>query len=438
MLISKPSFCMRNLGGLGLGIALSLALLPSAQAAEKAGQQYVLEKSVQVSRHGVRPPTDLEKMKKATNREWPRWTVAPGDLTGHGYIASSLMADYQARYYRDAGLLPEGCPTEGSVFAISSPKQRTRATVAAMMDGMFPGCGEQAVSVPGLQDALFQTDKMGFAKLDPAIAEKQIMAALGGDLKKAKARFQSDLDRLKEVACIEGQACPFHEAEWTLQQKDSRFKIMGLSSASSIGESIRLQYSEGLPLSQVAFGHASTAEEVAELGRFHQAKYDFINDTPYISMRGGSQLMNQINLALLEGTELEKNDPLGNPPKAPLFVIVAHDTNISYLRTMLGFTWELGEYRKGNIPPTGTLSWERFRDSKTGERFIRTSFTAQSMDQIRSLIPLDANNPPLQAEFDLGDCKKTDVGTLCPLDSFAQKMESIIDKTALIGYSYPQ
>ena len=438
MLTSKQPRCLRTASRLGLGVALGMLMLPVAQAADAPASRYVLEKSVQVSRHGVRPPTDMEKMKKATNREWPLWTVAPGELTGHGYIASSLMADYQARYYRDAGLLPEGCPQADSVYAISSPKQRTRATVAAMMDGMFPGCGEQAVSVPGLQDALFQTDKMGFAKLDPAIAKAEILAALGGDLKKAKAQLQPELDQLKKAACVEGKSCPFYEADWELKHKDGRFKIKGLSNASSIGESFRLQYSEGLPLSQVAFGHARTAKEVAALSRFHQAKYDFINDTPHIAKRGGSQLMNQINLALLQGTDLEKNDALGNPPKAPLFVIVAHDTNISYLRTMLGFTWELGEYRKGNIPPTGTLTWERFRDSKTGERFVRTSFTAQSMDQIRSLTPLNASNPPLQAEFDLGDCKKTEVGTLCPLNSFAQKMDSIIDKTALTRYSYPQ
>jgi 4-phytase/acid phosphatase len=400
--------------------------------------RYVLEKSVQLSRHGVRPPTNIAKMKKATNREWDRWTVAQGELTGHGYIASSLLADYQANYYRNIGLLPKGCPKANTIYAISSPRQRTRATAAAILDGMFPGCGEQAVSVLGQQDALFQTAKMGFAPLDLVTAEAEIMSAIGGNLKQAKALLKPELDRLKKAACIEGNICPFYEVEWKLNYKNGGFKITGLSDASSIGESFRLQYSEGLPLSKVAFGHGRTAKEVSALGSLHQAKYDFINDTPHIAKRGGSQLMNQINLALLQGTNLEKNDLLGNPPNVPLFIIVAHDTNLSYLRTMLGFTWQLGEYRKGNIPPTGTLTWQRFLDRKTGKRFIRTFFTAQSMDQIRSLTPLNADNLPLQTEFDLGGCEKTKVGTLCPLKSFAHKMEKIIDRTALKKYTYPQ
>lgn len=426
------------LGAATLGI-LSVSMMVHAESTSTSdNSRYLLEKSVQISRHGVRPPTDMEKMKNATNREWARWTVAQGELTGHGYIASSLLADYQADYYRSLGLLPEGCPAAGKIYAISSPRQRTRATVAAILDGMFPGCGEQAVSVPGQQDALFQTDKMGIAPIDTEIAKAEILAALGGDLKQAKALLQPDLDKLKEAACVKGKSCPFYETDWELKYQKGRFRIEGLADAASIGESFRLQYSEGLPLSEVAFGQARTAKEIAALGRLHQAKYDYINDTPHIAKRGGSQLMNQINLALLQGTKLEKNDPLGNPPEASLFIIVAHDTNISYLRTMLGFTWELGEYRKGNIPPTGTLTWQRFLDRKTGKRFIRTFFTAQSMDQIRSLTPLNANNPPLQAEFDLGDCEKTEVGTLCPLSRFANKMDSIIDRTALINYSYPQ
>ena len=438
MLTSKQPRCLRTASRLGLGVALGMLMLPVAQAADAPASRYVLEKSVQVSRHGVRPPTDMEKMKKATNREWPLWTVAPGELTGHGYIASSLMADYQARYYRDAGLLPEGCPQADSVYAISSPKQRTRATVAAMMDGMFPGCGEQAVSVPGLQDALFQTDKMGFAKLDPAIAKAEILAALGGDLKKAKAQLQPELDQLKKAACVEGKSCPFYEADWELKHKDGRFKIKGLSNASSIGESFRLQYSEGLPLSQVAFGHARTAKEVAALSRFHQAKYDFINDTPYISTRGGSQLMNQIALAVRQGTELERKDPLGNPPSTSLLLLVAHDTNISYLRTMLGFTWKLGDYPQGNIPPGGTLAFERYVESKTGKRFVRVVFEGQSMDQIRSLTRLEGGEKPLIAEFKAADdCRQTSVGLLCPLDAVATKLDSIVDRTALKAYQYP-
>ena len=419
-----------------LTAALSISVPLIAHAQDNG--HYVLEKAVQVSRHGVRPQTDTQKLVDATRRQWPTWLVRDGELTGHGYLAASLMGAWQAGHYRQAGLLPAGCPDNTTVYTLSSPKQRTRATAAALLDGMFPGCGQKALASAEKLDPLFQTDKMDFARIDPVIAKGEILKAVGGDLQAAKARLQPDLDLLKAAACVEGKPCPFYEAEWVLKQNDEgRLKIKGLDKASSLGETFRLQYSEGKPLSEVAFGHAADARQVMALTRLHRAKYDFVNDTPHIAKRGGSQLMNQLLLALEQGTALEKSDPLGNPPKAPLLVIVAHDTNLSHLRTLLGFHWALGEYQPGNIPPTGTLAFERYRDANSGERFIRTTFLTQSPDQIRNLTPLTGNNAPLQVDFEQPGCKKTAVGTLCPLESFASNLSKAIDRTAMTTARYP-
>lgn len=413
----------------------ALTLCTGLQAAEAS--RYVLEKAVQVSRHGVRSPTDTDKLVKATGRAWAPWLVRDGELTGHGYLAASYMGAWQAAYYRDAGLLANSCPQPGSLVVVASPKQRTRATAAALLDGMFPGCGEKVLARTE-PDPLFQTDEMPFAKLDPAIAKKQILQALGGNLQTAQERLRPDLERLRDAVCEANKACPFFDTPWVLKEGEGgRFKIKGLDKASSMAETIRLQYSEGMPLADVGFGHARDAAQVSSLGRLHRAKYDFINDTPYIASRGGSQLMNQIVLALEQGTPLEKRDPLGNPPPARLLMLVAHDTNISHLRTMLGFTWQLGEYQPGNIPPTGTLAFERYRDIQTGERFIRTRFITQGMDQIRALQRLDVTHPPLQADFDQPGCQHTPVGTLCPMAQFVERTGLAIDRTALTAYRYP-
>ncbi len=104
---------------------------------------------------------------------------------------------------------------------------------------------------------------------------------------------------------------------------------------------------------------------------------------------------------------------------------------------MLGFHWALGEYQPGNIPPTGTLAFERYRDANSGERFIRTTFLTQSPDQIRNLTPLTGNNVPLQVDFEQPGCKKTAVGTLCPLESFASTLSKAIDRTAMTTARYP-
>lgn len=187
----------------------------------------------------------------------------------------------------------------------------------------------------------------------------------------------------------------------------------------------------------MAFGHGATVQQVAQLTTLTKAKYDFINDSLYIASRGGSQLMNQISLALKQGTPQAATDALGNPPDVRFTLLVAHDTNISYLRTLLGFRWTLGDYLEGNIPPVGSLQFERYKQLKTGRYFLRVAFEAQSLGQIRQLAPLTAAQPPLHADLASGKgCVSTQAGLLCPMEVALKRLDQHIDRTALTAYSY--
>ena len=147
--------------------------------------------------------------------------------------------------------------------------------------------------------------------------------------------------------------------------------------------------------------------------------------------------MNQISLELKQGTSLASTTAENTPPDVPLMLLVAHDTNISYLRTMLGFGWKLGDYLENNIPPVGTLQFERYKEVKTGDYFLRIAFEAQSMDQIRNLTPLDGTQKPLKGDFESAkDCRKTSVGLLCRLKEAMVKVDQNIDPTALTPYTF--
>ncbi|MCS6036374.1 hypothetical protein LNQ52_05370 [Klebsiella pneumoniae subsp. pneumoniae] len=43
-----------------------------------------------------------------------------------------------------------------------------------------------------------------------------------------------------------------------------------------MGETFRLQYAEGLPLEQVAFGHVKNTDDLTRLNKLHQIKFDLI------------------------------------------------------------------------------------------------------------------------------------------------------------------
>lgn len=421
-------------------LLLAGMLSPPAFAQTASSDGYVLDKVVQVSRHGVRPPTESNEklLTRVTQRQWPTWLVPLGNLTGHGYTGAVEMGRYRGQVLRTAGLIPKGCPDARQLLVHASPLQRTKATAQALLDGMFPGCGFQPTYVAGEQDALFQANEMPFAALDPAKAKAQILKALGGSVEAAQERYKPFEEKLREVACLPAADCPYGKQPWVLEENaKGRFSIKGLSAGANMGEVFRLEYSQGLPLDKVAFGNARTPAEVSSLMVLTKAKYDFLNDIPYIASRGASELMNQISLELKQGTTFASKDPQGTPPDVPLMLLVAHDTNISYLRTMLGFGWKLGDYLENNIPPVGTLQFERYKEVKTGDYFLRIAFEAQSMDQIRNLTRLDGTETPLKGDFaSAKDCRKTSVGLLCPLKEALVKVDQNIDPTALTPYSF--
>lgn len=414
--------------------AATLALMTTFPVMAAPQAPFTLEHVVTLSRHGVRPQTDTEVLNKATGKTWPEWTVQDGHLSGHGYAGIIHQGAYLIARWREAGLpIGAGCPPPEQVFAWSSPLQRTRATAQAFLDGMFPGCGLAAGSTREQRDPLFQSVDMGLSQPDKDIVKQQITARTGSvdDLNK---RYQPAITLLRAAVCADTPtSCEFLNAPWKLVEKEHDVSLKGpLSPGSTIGETIRLQYSEGLPLSQVAFGHARNAREVSALMALHAAKYDLVSDTPERARHGGTLLMSQLAAALTAGASTSA--PENRSLQAPLVMFVGHDTNIAQIQTMLQMNWQLGDYPRNDIPPGGSLAFERYRDTRSGERYVRLTFTAMSLDQWRHLSPLTSDAPPLIGEYHDSHCRQTAVGWLCPLEHIVEKMT----RSQVPGVSSPQ
>ncbi|NKI75052.1 histidine-type phosphatase [Dickeya sp. CFBP 2040] len=414
---------------------LLLSTLPWAGAqAETVPTSWALEKVVEVSRHGVRPPTEgnVRTIQAGTSRNWPTWLTNYGELTGHGYAAAVLKGQYEGRYLRQHALLQQRCPKPGDVFVWASPLQRTRETAMALMDGVFPGCG---VAIHGPEseesDPLFHAETAGVS-IDQERVKADLQKAMQGkNAAQIQAEWQPSIDRLKRAVCLPDKSCPAFSTTWEVKEsKRGTISLHGPKALANIVETIVLAYSNNNPLSQVAFGNVRTAAEVAELMPLLTASYDFTNDLPYVARRGSSVLMNQIALALNPKHQAD------DPPDAKWLLYVAHDTNIARLRAMMGFTWQMGDYPRGNIPPAGSLVFERWRNLRSDQRFIRIYFQAQSLDQIRGLTVLDNENPPLRSEFSMEGCQKTEVGTLCPYDAVMARLNGSVDRTALLRVRY--
>lgn len=412
-----------------------LLLIPHITPVYADTPRWTLEKVVEVSRHGVRPPTpgDRHLIEAGAARPWPRWKTADGELTAHGAAAIAQKGHYTRQRFLATGLFHATCPPDNAVYVRASPLQRTRATARALVDAVFPGC---AIPVHALEktDPLFQYPPGKVSPAEKAQHRQQAMDALGGDLSQAQARLLPAVRALQKAVCPPGHACPAFDHPWRLHVwSNGTVAVSGLDTLAAMAESIRLAWSENEPIANVAFGHARTAQEVSGLLPLLTEKYDFTNDLPGPAQRGASLLLKQISLALQTGV----NAPAHAPPDARWLLFVAHDINIAYLRTLLAFTWQQGDYPRGNVPPGGSLIFERWRDQQQ-HRYLRIYFEAQSPDQIRYLTPLSETAPPLRTELTFPGCQKTSAGTLCPYDISLQRIEKNIDPARITPVSYPQ
>ncbi|WP_426142590.1 histidine-type phosphatase [Pseudomonas sp. DWP3-1-2] len=404
----------------GLSLLLGLCVVLPLQAASLDTTGLRLDKVVLVMRHGIRPATDTAELQGWSAKTWPDFGIRDGQLTAHGRAATVLLGQWQRHTLDELGLFKAGqCPQPEETFVWSSPVARTQATSAALMEGMFPGCSVAVHHTRESEDRLFHGSENGLAPLDPARAEAAILQAMGGSVGAARQRYAAPLlamQRLVGVPTPCGKKnCALSEQPWALKHKGSTVKLAGpLSVGASMSETIRMQYAEGLPLDQVAFGEGRTAADVSRLMALRSGKYALSNHVPYIAQRGASQLLEQILLAL---------QPAGadSPPGAKWLAYVGHDSNIAQLRTLLGFDWKIAEYPENDAAPGGTILFERWVNDHTGEHFVSLAYVAQSLDQLRSL----SNAPPYQVQYPgIADAP------LMPLNDFVAEMEKRIDPSA--------
>lgn len=399
-----------------------------------AEAHYQLEKVVELSRHGIRPPTpgNRKDIEAATHRAWTKWTTADGELTGHGYAAVANKGRWQGEHYRQLGLLTAGCPQPQDVYVRASPLQRTRATAQALVDGAFPGCGVAIHRVEGEDDPLFQTEAFPATNTDPA---KQLAAVQekAGDLAARQQALQPAVQALKAAVCSKDADCSFFDKPWQIKQsKSGKSYVEGLSVLANMVETLRLGWNENLPLSQLAWGNITASSQITAVLPLLTANYDLSNDVRYTAQKRGSILLN----AMLEGVEQGVNTTADKMPDTRWLLLVAHDTNIAMVRTLMDFSWTLSGYTRGNIPPGSSLVFERWRDSQSGQRFLRIYFQGQSLDDLRNLQAVNQAHPLLREEWRQSDCRITDVGTLCPMKSAVKALSKNLDKHSITAVIY--
>lgn len=360
-------------------ILLACLLLPLPAFADDSGK---LLKIVALSRHGVRSPTqDAKVLSIWSQKAWPVWPVARGELTERGArLVEAMWSDLRG-HFQSHKLLPEGqCPAAGTIFVRSDVDERDKATSAAILAGVAPGCSLGYALSGKKIDPLFHPVKAGLYRYDPISAATNVLTMAPGGLGKLQEDFSGPLALLDKVL---GPPAPALCARFALTPNCQVADLPNAVSISSTGEEIRLVGALGIassvaeiflleyaqwPGAPAGWGLVNGAR-LAQLLPVHARIFDVVNRAPIVSWANGSGLLKEMSLALL-GRHPDKR-----ANEAKLAVFVGHDTNIANVGALLGVTWQASGYPLNGIPPAGVLFlelWER-----QGQKHILARFYAQ-------------------------------------------------------------
>ena len=110
-----------------------------------------------------------------------------------------------------------------------------------------------------------------------------------------------------------------------------------------------------------------------------------------------------------------------------LGLLVGHDTNIASVSRLLNIGWQIPGFQPNEASPGGALAFELLREARTGRRYVRLAYYAQTLDQMRKSTVLDFERPPGMVAVDLPACASDAHEKACPLERFVAIANEAID-----------
>jgi len=408
-------------------VSLGVAAFFLGSAIADAATQPVLERVVLVTRHGVRSPTrgDAEMASYATD-SWPKFPVAPGELTPHGAEALTRMGEGLRTHY--AALLGSGCD-----FYIwsDSADSRTRASGEAVAHGLAPACtGRSGHGKEGEPDVLFDAIDAGRCPIEPQKAVdaanarlKSVLSRNAGAYARARTTLQSILTPGTKGDCTDDKekSCRIAGGDNRVSASKTDAKLEGpLNLGSTLSEVLLLQYGEGLT---PGWGRADKAKIATALD-LHNLYSDVMRRNPVLASRRGSHLVRAI-LNTLEGKPDLELTKAKVPGDAKMVLFLGHDTNLANLSGLMDAAWNLPGQPDVTAPDT-SLAFEVWRDAH-GQRTVAVRVFYQTMDQLRDLSRLDTGHPLPSQALKLPGCR----GATCTLDAFRARLTPRLAKDCL-------
>ena len=392
-----------------------IVLLASNAQAQTVPEGYQLQQVLMMSRHNLRAPlaNNGSVLEQSTPNKWPEWDVPGGQLTTKGGVLEVYMGHYMREWLAEQGMVKSGeCPAPDSVYTYANSLQRTVATAQFFVTGAFPGC-----DIP-----VHHQEKMG--TMDPtfnpvitddsAAFSEQAVAAMEKEL--SKLQLTDSYQLLEKIvnykdspACKEKQQCSLVDGKNTFSAKYQQEP--GVSGPLKVGNSLvdafTLQYYEGFPMDQVAWGEIKSDQQWKVLSKLKNGYQDSLFTSPEVARNVAKPLVSYIDKALVTDRT--------SAPK--ITVLVGHDSNIASLLTALDFKpYQLHDQNE-RTPIGGKIVFQRWHDSKANRDLMKIEYVYQSAEQLRNADALTLQAPAQRVTLELSGCP-IDANGFCPMDKF--------------------
>lgn len=187
-----------------------------------------------------------------------------------------------------------------------------------------------------------------------------------------------------------------------------------------------MEYADDLAPQAVGWGQL-TADGNNQINRLYNLVLDLEYRTPYLAQVQSSNVASHIVRSLVQAATGSPTPGALATPTTKVIALIAANTNITGLAGLLHLDWLLPSYEQDVSAPGGALVFELRQSQSTGEYIVRTSYIAQTMDQLRNQTPLTLEAPPAVAPVFVPGCSIDNVTFDCPLGKFVRVAGELID-----------
>ena len=419
---------MRKSFKIALAVLLAMMLAVGCALAEGEQPGYTLDQVVVLSRHNIRSPLSGSGslLGDITPHEWFEWTSNPSELSLRGAMLETLMGQYFRLWLEDEGLFPENYqPEDGAVRFYANAKQRTLATSRYFSAGLLPVAvvpveshADYDTMDPTFNPVLtFVTDEYA-ADAVAQIAEAGGVAGLEGihaGLLDAIELLMDVTDMNESEAYQSGQFGDLLADETTINLELGKEPGMSspIKTATSVADALTFQFYEMADDNAAAFGHDLTREDWVKIHSIVDTYTDMLFTAPLISVNVAHPLLQEIrNELTTEGRKFT--------------FLCGHDSNVASVLSAMGVgDYLLPDTVEPRTPIGVKLVFETWSGAD-GEAYAKVRLVYQSTEQLRGLIPLSLENPPVSYDIDLPGLERNADGYY-RLDDVLECLQSAID-----------